>query len=56
MKSLITVFYLCIMWILKLRPMSGMELVSIIARHMRTILFMADVGGFWKETILHINP
>ena len=56
MKSLITVFYLLILWVLKVRPMSMMEFVSILARHMRTILFVADVGGWWKETILHINP
>ena len=56
MKTFVTFLYLFILWILKIRPMSMMEFVSILARHMRTILFVADVGGWWKETILHINP
>ncbi len=52
MISLLTLLYVCLVWVIRKRRLATMELVSIVARHMRTIIFVADITGWWRDNLL----
>jgi len=49
----LTLLYVCLVWMIRKRRMATMEVVSVLARHLRTILFLADIGGWWRDTLTH---